>query len=102
MLLPVLSNQKYNSYLKELADRCDVEKELSSKMAHNTFATTVTLANNVPMESISKMMGHKSLRQTQHYSKVLAVKVSEDMDVLKKRLAKSKFISDEQILSNNF
>jgi integrase len=102
MLLPVLSNQKYNSYLKELADRCDVDKELSSKMARNTFATTVTLANNVPMESISKMMGHKSLRQTQHYAKVLAVKVSEDMDTLKKRLAKSKFISDDQILTNNF
>jgi integrase len=102
MLLPVLSNQKYNSYLKELADRCDVDKELSSKMARNTFATTVTLANNVPIESISKMMGHKSLRQTQHYAKVLAVKVSEDMDALKKRLAKSKFISDDQILTNNF
>ena len=48
------------------------------------------------------MMGHKSLRQTQHYAKVLAVKVSEDMDALKRWLAKGKFISDEQILSNNF
>lgn len=97
MLLPVLSNQKYNAYLKELADISGVEKELSSKMARNTFGTTVTLANNVPMETISKMMGHKSLRQTQHYAKVLAIKVSEDMDILKKRLAKNKFISDTQI-----
>jgi integrase len=97
MLLPVLSNQKYNAYLKELASICNIERELSSKMARNTFGTTVTLANNVPMESISKMMGHKSLRQTQHYAKVLAIKVSEDMELLKKRLNKNKFISDVQI-----
>jgi site-specific recombinase XerD len=98
MLLPVLSNQKYNSYLKELAVICHVNKELSSKMARNTFGTTVTLANNVPIESISKMMGHKSLRQTQHYAKVLAIKVSEDMNLLKRRMSKEKFISDIQIL----
>ena len=97
MLLPVLSNQKYNSYLKELADMCAVEKELSSKMARNTFATTVTLANNVPMETISKMMGHKSLRQTQHYAKVLAIKVAEDMDELKMRLARTKKYSNMEI-----
>jgi site-specific recombinase XerD len=84
MLLPVLSNQKYNTYLKDLADKCDIEIELSSKMARNTFATTITLANNVPMETISKMMGHKSLRQTQHYAKVLAIKVNEDMAELDK------------------
>jgi len=97
MLLPVLSNQKYNTYLKELADLCDVEKELSSKMARNTFATTVTLANNVPMETISKMMGHKSLRQTQHYAKVLAIKVAEDMDTLNKRLNKKKTYQNVQL-----
>jgi len=95
--LPVLSNQKYNTYLKELADLCDVEKELSSKMARNTFATTVTLANNVPMETISKMMGHKSLRQTQHYAKVLAIKVAEDMDTLNKRLNKKKTYQNVQL-----
>jgi integrase len=100
MLLPVLSNQKYNAYLKELAGISSVDKELSSKMARNTFGTTVTLANNVPMETISKMMGHKSLRQTQHYAKVLAVKVTEDMDLLKRRIVKKKFISDHQIIKN--
>jgi integrase len=99
MLLPVLSNQKYNSYLKELADRCDVEVELSSKIARNTFGTTITLANNVPMETISKMMGHKSLRQTQHYAKVLAIKVTEDMANLNKRLIKTKFMADSPILN---
>jgi len=97
MLLPVLSNQKYNSYLKELADHCDIEKELSSKMARNTFATTVTLANNVPMETISKMMGHKSLRQTQHYAKVLAIKVAEDMEVLNERLTSLETYSAAEI-----
>jgi integrase len=101
MLLPVLSNQKYNSYLKEIAGTCNVNKELTSKMARNSFATTVTLANNVPMETISKMMGHKSLRQTQHYAKVLAIKVTEDMDTLKKRLIKKKFIPEQQIMVNS-
>jgi len=100
MLLPVLSNQKYNSYLKEIASTCYVDKELTSKMARNSFATTVTLANNVPIETISKMMGHKSLRQTQHYAKVLAIKVTEDMDTLKKRLAKKNFIPEQQIIAN--
>jgi integrase len=99
MLLPVLSNQKYNSYLKELADMCHIEVELSSKIARNTFGTTITLANNVPMETISKMMGHKSLRQTQHYAKVLAIKVTEDMDNLNKRLTKTKFMADSPILN---
>lgn len=98
MLLPVLSNQKYNTYLKDLAERCDIEIELSSKIARNTFATTITLANNVPMETISKMMGHKSLRQTQHYAKILAVKVNEDMAALNKKLAESKFLDASPIL----
>lgn len=98
MLLPVLSNQKYNTYLKDLAERCDIEIELSSKIARNTFATTITLANNVPMETISKMMGHKSLRQTQHYAKVLAVKVNEDMADLNKKLIESKFLDASPIL----
>ncbi len=101
MLLPVLSNQKYNSYLKELAERCDIEIELSSKIARNTFATTITLANNVPMETISKMMGHKSLRQTQHYAKVLAVKVNEDMETLNAKLQESQFFADSPILRND-
>ncbi len=101
MLLPVLSNQKYNSYLKEIAERCDIEIELSSKIARNTFATTITLANNVPMETISKMMGHKSLRQTQHYAKVLAIKVNEDMAELNRKLQHSDFFANSPILSED-
>ena len=97
MLLPVLSNQKYNPYLKEIADICNIDKGLTSKIARNSFATTVTLANNVPIETISKMMGHKTIKQTQHYAKVLAIKVTEDMDLLKKKLQKDNFISEHQI-----
>ncbi|GIZ09057.1 site-specific integrase [Flavobacterium sp. UMI-01] len=82
-LLPILSNQKMNAYLKEIAAICEIEKELTFHIARHTFATTVTLTNGVPIESVSKMLGHKNLRTTQHYAKVLDRKVSEDMRVLK-------------------
>jgi site-specific recombinase XerD len=88
-LLPVLSNQKYNSYLKELADICGITKNLTSHTARHTFATTVTLSNGVPIESVAKMLGHKKLQTTQHYARVLDGKVSEDMQALKGRLWKS-------------
>jgi site-specific recombinase XerD len=82
-LLPILSNQRMNSYLKELADACQINKELTFHCARHTFATTVTLTNGVPIESVSKMLGHKNLRTTQIYAKVLDIKVSEDMRTLK-------------------
>ncbi|OAB29378.1 Site-specific recombinase XerD [Flavobacterium fryxellicola] len=77
-LLPILSNQKMNAYLKEIAGVCEIEKELTFHIARHTFATTVTLTNGVPIESVSKMLGHKNLRTTQHYAKVLDKKVSEE------------------------
>ncbi|MEI2749764.1 MAG: site-specific integrase [Ferruginibacter sp.] len=86
-LLPVLSNQKMNSYLKEMADVCGINKELTFHIARHTFATTVTLTNGVPIESVSKMLGHKNLRTTQHYAKILDRKVSEDMKLLKQKLS---------------
>ena len=86
-LLPVLSNQKLNAYLKEIADVCGIQKNLTFHIARHTFATTVTLSNGVPIESVSKMLGHKNLRTTQHYAKILDSKVSEDMQALKGRLA---------------
>lgn len=86
-LLPVLSNQKMNSYLKEIADVCGIKKELTFHIARHTFATTVTLTNGVPIESVSKMLGHKSIRTTQHYAKILDRKVSEDMELLKSKLS---------------
>ncbi|WP_445717763.1 site-specific integrase [Flavobacterium sp.] len=84
-LLPILSNQKMNAYLKEIAAICEIEKELTFHIARHTFATTVTLTNGVPIESVSKMLGHKNLRTTQHYAKVLDRKVSEDMKILKEK-----------------
>ncbi|WP_140487135.1 site-specific integrase [Flavobacterium sp. GSA192] len=84
-LLPILSNQKMNEYLKEIAGVCKIEKELTFHIARHTFATTITLTNGVPIESVSKMLGHKNLRTTQHYAKVLDRKVSEDMKILKNK-----------------
>ncbi len=87
-LLPVLSNQKMNAYLKEIADVCGIDKNLTFHIARHTFATTVTLSNGVPIETVSKMLGHTNLRTTQHYAKILDIKVSEDMKALRDRLKK--------------
>ena len=86
-LLPILSNQKMNSYLKEIADLCEINKELTFHIARHTFATTVTLSNGVPIESVSKMLGHKNLHTTQHYAKILDTKVSNDMRIIKDKIA---------------
>lgn len=82
-LLPILSNQKMNAYLKEIADVCGINKELTFHIARHTFATTVTLSNGVPIETVSKMLGHTNLKTTQHYAKILDKKISEDMQILK-------------------
>lgn len=86
--MPVLSNQKMNSYLKEIADLCGIKKELTFHIARHTFATTVTLSNGVSIESVSKMLGHKSIKTTQQYAKILDSKVSQDMGNLKVILQK--------------
>jgi site-specific recombinase XerD len=78
-VLPVLSNQKMNAYLKEIADLCGIHKNLTYHIARHTFATTITLSNGVPMETVSNMLGHKNLRTTQHYAKILDHKISADM-----------------------
>jgi site-specific recombinase XerD len=85
-LLPVLSNQRYNSYLKELSALCGLKHELTSHIARHTFATTVTLSNGVPIETVSKMLGHTKLATTQIYAKVLDTKVSQDMHKLRNLL----------------
>lgn len=85
-ILPHLSNQKLNAYLKELADLASITKNLTFHIARHTFATTITLANGVPIESISSMLGHKNIRTTQIYSKVISEKVGKDMDKLRNKL----------------
>lgn len=78
-VLPVLSNQKMNAYLKEIADLCGITKNLTYHIARHTFATTITLSNGVPIETVSKMLGHRNLSTTQHYAKILDKKIGEDM-----------------------
>lgn len=86
-IIPIASNQKVNAYLKELATICGITKNLTFHMARHTFATTVTLTNGVPIESVSQMLGHKNIHTTQIYAKVVEQKVSEDMKALKKRMS---------------
>jgi len=82
-----------NAYLKEIADVCEIKKELTFHIARHTFATTVTLSNGVPLETVSKMLGHTSLKTTQHYAKILDKKISEDMMILKSKFKSSGVIS---------
>ncbi len=85
-LLPVNSNQKFNEYLKEIGILCKINKKLTSHIARHTFATTITLANGVPIETVSSMLGHTSIRTTQIYAKVVEQKVSDDMKQLRAKL----------------
>jgi site-specific recombinase XerD len=91
ILLPVLSNQKLNAYLKEIADLCGISKRLTFHLSRHTFATTVTLSNGVPIESVSRMLGHQSLRTTQIYAKVLDTKIGKDMEAIREKYSNEKF-----------
>ena len=85
-VLPVTSNQNLNDALKKIAAHCNIAKDLTFHIARHTFATTVTLSNGVPIESVSKMLGHRRIATTQHYAKIIDKKVGEDMDKLELRL----------------
>jgi len=85
-LLPIISNQRLNSYLKEIADLCGLEKHLTFHLARHTFATTVTLAKGVPMETVSKMLGHTRIKTTQIYARITNSKIGNDMSELSKKL----------------
>lgn len=77
-LLPVPTNQKVNAYLKELADICGIETKITFHIARHTFASTVTLDNGIPIDSVSKMLGHRSIKTTQIYAKVSNKKIADD------------------------
>ncbi len=79
IVLPVLTNQKMNAYLKEIADMCGINKKLSTHTARHTFATTVTLANHISIEVVSKMLGHSSINMTKKYARVVDDLISKDM-----------------------
>ena len=81
-LLPVISNQRMNGYLKEIANLCKISKDLTTHLARHTFATTVTLNNDIPLETVSKMLGHTSLKTTKIYARLLDKKVGKDMNKL--------------------
>ncbi|HET8964330.1 MAG TPA: site-specific integrase [Chitinophagales bacterium] len=81
-LLPLSSNQKTNSYLKEIANDCGINKNLTFHVARHTFATTVMLSNGVPIETVSKLLGHTKLSTTQIYARVVETKISEDIQNL--------------------
>ncbi|MCR9012147.1 site-specific integrase [Gabonibacter chumensis] len=79
VLLPVPCNQKMNSYLKEIADLCGIQKHLTTHTARHSYATSVCLANGVSIENIAKMLGHSNIKMTQHYAKVLDSSILKDM-----------------------
>lgn len=86
-LLPVPSNQKMNAYLKELSVICEIEKDLHTHLARHTYATTVTLSNGVPIETVSRLLGHTKMATTQIYAKVLDSKLSDDIQMLRDKMA---------------
>ena len=86
VLLPIKSNQKMNEYLKEIAAICGISKNLTFHVARHTFATTITLTNGMSIESISSMLGHRNIRTTQHYSKIVNEKVKREMEQLALKL----------------
>ncbi|WP_088341729.1 site-specific integrase [Robiginitalea sediminis] len=85
-LLPVITNEKLNLYLKEVAEAVGIQKNLTFHMARHTFATIVTLSNGVPIETVSKLLGHTKIATTQIYARVLERKISEDMALLELKL----------------
>lgn len=91
-ILPIISNQKLNAYLKEIADVCGIKKNLTFHLARHTFATTTTLAKGVPIETVSKMLGHTNIETTQIYARITNSKIGNDMQGLDE-----KFIGIEKI-----
>ncbi|MBC7391170.1 MAG: tyrosine-type recombinase/integrase [Opitutaceae bacterium] len=95
-IFPSISNQRLNSYLKEIGDICEIDKNLTFHLARHTFATTITLTNGVPIETVSKMLGYNSIRTTQIYAKVVERKVSDDLQILKSKISTSNLKIDHQ------
>ena|SRR5690606_3327523 len=83
-LLPVCSNQKMNKYLKEVAEKCNIETKVTCHIARHTFATMVTLSNGAPIATVSKLLGHSKISTTQIYARVMEKKVGEDMKQLRR------------------
>ena len=96
-VLPRLSHQKFNCFIKTIAQLVGINKNLTHHVARHTFATTVTLTNGVPIETVSSMLGHTSIKTTQIYAKVIQQKVSQDMKLLREKMQ----LSEQKTSSNN-
>jgi len=85
-LLPIYSNHMINRTLKDIAEACGIRKNLTFHVARHTFATAITLSNGVPIETVSKLLGHSKLSTTQIYAKVVEKKIGEDMQNLMSKM----------------
>lgn len=85
-LFPMPSNQKVNDYLKEIANICGINKNISFHLARHTFATTITLENGVPLETVSKMLGHTDIKTTMIYARVIKEKIANEMGILANKI----------------
>lgn len=99
-LLPIYTNQKTNKYIQEVAEKLGIEKNLTFHIARHTFATTVTLCNGVPIETVSKLLGHTKIATTQIYARVVDRKIAEDMFSLRETLTSKKTEGNEKIANN--
>lgn len=102
VMLPVPCNQLTNSYLKEIADLCGIRKNLTTHTARHSFATLICLSNGVPIETISKMMGHYSIRTTQIYAEITNHKVSRDLETLSENTKGKYALPDDGMPSRVF
>ena len=80
------SNQKMTAYLTEIATICGINKIIHTHLARHTYATTITLSNGIPIETVSKLLGHRKINTTQIYAKVIDKKVNEDVELLREKL----------------
>jgi site-specific recombinase XerD len=87
LLSPKISNQKFNQHLKELFAVLSIQKKITTHVGRHTFATTLALENGVPIESVSKMVGHSKISQTQRYARVTSLKIERETKVLYEKLA---------------
>jgi integrase/recombinase XerD len=85
-LLPKISNQKVNSYLKVISDLAELKKTLTHHMARHTFATTICLNNGMPMEDVSKLLGHSSLKTTAIYGRITQDRLQKSMEKVNKKM----------------
>jgi len=88
LLLPKISNQKLNAYLKVIADLAGISQTLKHHMARHTFATTICLNNNMPLEDLSKLLGHSSLKTTQIYGRITQERLVKSIDRVGRKLKK--------------